>query len=166
MSWPRRFAFDSSKRRGHWLRCFLGSTLFAVGMAWTGAAVHAQPDAPEPMHVARLRGVYVNAKGAPIQGAEVTLVRNDKVFFATKTDAAGKFAFKHVSGRYWLRANVKNYSTLSREVVVGLEALTYLHSNTLYVIAGPGACTDDCSSVFTSRDKFDETIKRNMGHSN
>jgi hypothetical protein len=45
-----------------------------------------------------------------------------------------------------------------------LETLTLLRSNTLYVIAGPGACTDDCSSVFTSKSDFERTIRRNTSY--
>jgi hypothetical protein len=108
----------------------------AAAVSLLCAAAHAQLDIPGPMHLARLRGVYVNAKGAPIQGADVTLTRDD----------------------------MKGHSPVVREIIVGVEALTYLHSSTLYVIAGPGACTDDCSSVFTNRDKFNEAIRRNTGH--
>jgi hypothetical protein len=139
--------------------------LVAAAMTLSWVAANAQLDPPGPFHIARLHGVYVNAKGDPISGAEVTLQQNDKVKYATRTDRNGRFAFKHVSGRFALRANIKGYSPLDREVIVGLEALTYLHSETLYVIAGPGACSDDCSSVFTSRDKFDQAIRRDTGHS-
>ncbi|MGB6687771.1 MAG: carboxypeptidase-like regulatory domain-containing protein [Terracidiphilus sp.] len=138
--------------------------LVAVAMTLSCVTAHAQLDPPGPFHIAHLHGVYVNAKGDPISGAEVTLQQNDKIMFTTRTDRTGHFAFKHVSGRFSLRANIKGYSPLDREVIVGLEALTYLYSETLYVIAGPGACSDDCSSVFTSRDKFDKAIQRNKEH--
>ena len=129
----------------------------------TAAAAHAQIEAPVPYHLPHVRGVFVDAKGNPIEGAAVTLDRDDKVRYSTKTDRAGRFAIKHASGRYRLHVNMKGYSTDEREVVVG-EALTYLHSGTLYMIAGPGACSDDCSSVFTSKSKFDRAIRRNTGH--
>jgi hypothetical protein len=124
----------------------------------------AQLDIPGPMHLAHIHGVYVDEKGAPIEGADVTLVRNDKVIYSTRTDRAGKFAIRQVSGRFWLRMNMKGYSEVSRDVIVGVEALMYLRKDTLYVIAGPGACTDDCSSVFLSKDKFNQAIRRNTGH--
>jgi hypothetical protein len=136
----------------------------AAAVSLLCAAAHAQLDIPGPMHLAHLRGVYVNAKGAPIQGADVTLARDDKVIYSTKTDAAGRFAFKRVSGHFWLHIDMKGHSPVKREIIVGVEALTYLHSSTLYVIAGPGACSDDCSSVFTNREKFNEAIRRNTGH--
>jgi hypothetical protein len=138
--------------------------LFAVAMTLSSVTAHAQLDPPGPFHLARLHGVYVNAKGDPIQGAQVTLQQNDKVVYATKTDAAGRFAFRHVSGHFWLHVNAKGYAQLDREVIVGLEALTYLRTDTLYVIAGPGACSDDCCTVFRSRSKFDEAIRRNKEH--
>jgi hypothetical protein len=136
----------------------------AASVLAMAAAAQAQVAAPAPYHLARVRGVFVNSKGNPIPGAAVTLDQNDKVLYSTKTDGAGKFEIKHASGRYWLHINMKGYSTVGREVIVGVEALTYLHSETLYVIAGPAACSDDCSSVFTTRSKFDQAIRRNTGH--
>jgi len=136
----------------------------AVSALAMAAAAQAQIAAPAPYHLAHMRGVFMDAKGNPIPDAAVTLDQNDKVLYSTKTDRAGRFEIKHVSGRYWLHINMKGYSTVDREVIVGVEALTYLHSETLYVIAGPGACSDDCSSVFTSKSKFDQAIHRNAGH--
>jgi hypothetical protein len=108
--------------------------------------------------------VFVDARGNPIPGAAVTLDQDGKVRYSTRTDRAGKFEIKHATGRYTLHVNKMGYSTVGREVIVGVEALTYLHGGTLYVIAGPGACSDDCSSVFTSKSKFDQAIRRNTGH--
>ncbi len=141
--------------------------ILIVALAGLGAAcsAHAQLDVPGPMHLAHVHGVYVNAKGDPIQGAEVTLQRNDKVLYTTRTDGGGRFAFQRVTGHFSLRANMKGYSPLDREVIVGLDAVMYLRNETLYVIAGPGACTDDCSSVFTSKSKFQQAIRRNKEHS-
>lgn len=129
------------------------------------AIAHAQPEGPPPFHVAHLRGVVVNETGKPVVGTEVTLVRNEKVLYTTKTDKAGKFNFDHISGAYWLRMKPAGYSTVNREVIVGVEALMYLRKTAMYVILGPGACTDDCATVLTDRSKFDQTIRRNTGHS-
>jgi hypothetical protein len=137
--------------------------VIAISLTAITRTAHAQIEAPAPYHLPHLRGVFVDAKGNPIEGAVVTLDRDDKVRYSTKTDRAGRFAIKHASGRYWLHVNKMGYSTVGREVVIG-EALTYLHSGTLYMIAGPGACSDDCSSVFTSKSKFDHAIRRNTGH--
>lgn len=128
-------------------------------------AVPAQILAPAPYHLAHLRGLFVDAKGNPIPDAAVTLDQNDNARYTTKTDQVGKFEIKHASGRYRLHINMKGYSTVDREVIVGVEALTYLRGTTLYVIAGPGACSDDCSSVFTSRGKFNQAIRRNSRRS-
>jgi len=137
----------------------------AMLIAALGAVVaigaHAQLDTPGPMHLARVHGVYVDAKGHPIPGAEVTLQQNERVAYETKTDGAGKFVFKHATGHYRLRAHMTGYSPLDRDVIVGLDAVMYLRNETLYVIAGPSACTDDCSSVFTNRNQFEKAIRRN-----
>ena len=83
---------------------------------------------------------------------------------STKTDASGRFAFDHVYGRYSLHIEPsKEYSQLLREVIVG-EAATLLRSQKLYVIAGPGACHDDCSSVFISKSDFEKAVRRNTEH--
>jgi hypothetical protein len=137
--------------------------LIASLVVFGAVAAHAQLDLPGPMHLAHLHGIFVTEKGDPIQGAAVTLERDQKVMYSTKTDTSGRFAFKHVSGHYWLHLNAKGFSQLNREVIVGLEALTYLRADTLYVIAGPGACTDDCCTVLRSRDEFDKAIRRNKG---
>jgi hypothetical protein len=142
-------------------RRLCGTILIAALAALAGIPAHAQLDLPGPMHLAHVHGVYVDAKGHPIQGAEVSLQQNDKIVYETKTDRAGKFAFKHASGHYRLRAHTNGYSPLDRDVIVGLDAVMYLRNETLYVIAGPGACTDDCSSVFTSKNQFEKAIRRN-----
>ena len=142
-------------------RRLCGSILVAA-LGWAAATgAHAQLDTPGPMHLARVHGVYVDAKGHPIPGAEVTLQQNDRIAYTTKTDGAGKFAFRHATGHYRLRAHMNGYSQLDRDVIVGLDAVMYLRNETLYVIAGPGACTDDCSSVFTNKSQFEKAIRRN-----
>ena len=152
-------------QRSFWLRCFLGRAwvgmavcLAATGFCWSRVA------APGPIHLWRLHGFYMNAAGKPIENAEVSLLRDEKVVYTTRTDGSGRFAFDHVAGRYWLHIKAPNYSQLLREVVVGLETATVLRRNTLYVIAGPGACTDDCSSIYTSKNEFERTVRRNTGH--
>jgi putative transposase len=124
----------------------------------------AQLSADPPYHLSHLRGIFVDAKGNPIPGAALTLDQNDKVICSTTTNQAGKFEIKHVSGHFWLHVDKKGYSTVDRQVIVGLEAETYLHGSTLYVIAGPGACSDDCSTVFTSKAKFEQAIRSYTGH--
>jgi hypothetical protein len=153
------------KQRGFWLRCFLGKGWLAMAVLLaTSGLSWARLETSGPLHLWRLNGFYTNAAGKPIENAEITLQRDGEVFYKTRTDGAGRFSFDHVSGRYWLHIDKSNYSQLSREVIVGLETATMLRRNTLYVIAGPGACTDDCSSVFTSKSEFERAIRRNTGH--
>jgi Carboxypeptidase regulatory-like domain len=160
MRMPAVKRFGVHRRRGFWLRYFLGGIPFlCLGFGLTPGAAQAQIEVPGPYHLAHLRGVFVDARGNPIQGAAVTLNRDDKVMYSTRTDRAGRFEIKHVSGHYRLHVNMTGYSTVDRQVVVGLEAETYLHGSTLYMIAGPGACTDDCSKVFTSKGKFDHALR-------
>jgi hypothetical protein len=153
------------QQRGFWLRCFLEQALVAAFLVLvTVVAASAQLSRPSPYHLARLRGIYADQKGNPLAGAAVTLDRDDKTFYSTTTNAAGKFEIKHVSGRYILRINRAGNSPVGRDVIVGVEAATYLMSSTLYILAGPAACSDDCSAVFTSKDKFDKEIQKRNTH--
>jgi hypothetical protein len=152
------------KQRGFWLRCFLGRASFAMA-AWLAASsfTWCKVEMPGPIHLWRIHGLFVNPAGKPIENVEVTLARDGTVLYKTKTDGTGRFSFDHVYGRYSLHIDKSEYSQVSREVIVG-ELVTMLGQKTLYVIAGPGACTDDCSSVFTSKSDFERTIRRNTGH--
>jgi len=146
------------------MRAILKILATAALVSAMAAPALAQIETPAPYHLAHLRGVFVDAKGNPIEDAAVTLDHDDKILYSTKTDHTGKFEIKHASGRYWLRINKKGQSPVDREVIVGVEAVTYLHSETLYIVAGPGACSADCSAVFTSKGKFEQAIRRNTGH--
>jgi hypothetical protein len=149
------------------LRCFLGTMLLVLaGCLLLSSQVYAQLTPEGPLHVSRIQGIVVNGHGKPVAGATVTLARGEgeETEFETTTDDSGRFHFDHVSGKYLLRVARTEYAGASREVVVG-EALMYvMRRNTIYAIVGPGACTDDCSSVFASRNEFDRVIKRNNGH--
>ena len=149
------------EQRSFWLRCFLGAGFLLAAVSFMWAKVEPQG----PIHLWSLHGFYMNAAGKPIENADLTLQRDGDVVYQTKTDASGRFAFEHVRGRYTLHiGKTSNYSQLSREVIVGLETATLLRKNTLYIVAGPGACTDDCSSVFTSKYDFEQAVRRNTEH--
>jgi len=153
------------QQRSFWLRCFLGGAglglvvwLAASGFSW------AKVEPPGPMHLWRLHGFFTSAAGKPIENVEVSLIRNGEALYRTRTDASGQFAFDHVYGRYTLHIEqTKDYSQLSRDVVIG-EVATLLRGSKLYVVAGPAACTDDCSSVFTSKGDFEKVVRRNTEH--
>ena len=133
--------------------------LATTSLAW------AKVEPQGALHLWRLHGLYMDAKGIPIENVQLTLERDGPVLYTAKTDASGRFAFDHVRGRYMLHIEKSsNHSQLSRQVIVGLETAMMLRGNTLYIIAGPGACTDDCSSVFTSKGDFDRAVRRNKGH--
>ena len=129
-----------------------------------GVLIGAQIELPGPFHLSHLQGVVVNQSGMPIEHAEITLVQKEKLAYSTRTDAKGHFEFKGVTGRYSLRMHLPTYSIVSREVLVGFEILTALEGHRLYVILGPGACSDDCSSVFTSKREFNQALHRMTGH--
>ena len=123
--------------------------------------VYAQITFEGQLHVARFQGIVVDTHGKPVVGAKVTLVREEKVKFETTTDNSGKFRFDHVSGQYLLHVARTENAGASREVIVEEILPVLMLKNAIYVILGPGACADDCSSVLSSKDEFDHIIKRN-----
>ncbi len=145
---------------------YLRRGILIISLAWAVPCVliGAQVETPGPFHLSHLDGVVVNQSGMPIEHAEITLVENEKTAYSTRTDAKGHFEFKGVTGRYLLRMHVPTYSIVSREVLIGFEILTALEGHKLYVILGPGACSDDCSSVFTSKREFNQALRRMTGH--
>jgi hypothetical protein len=153
-------------QRGFWLRCFLGRACLAMAvMAAVAGLAWGKVEPAGPLHLWSLHGFYMTPAGKPIENAEIALQRDGKVVDKITTDVSGRFAFDHIHGRYTLHIDKSsNYSLLSREVIVGLEAAMMLRNNTLYIVAGPGACTDDCSSVYTSKYEFEKAVHRNTEH--
>ncbi|MFZ0746324.1 MAG: carboxypeptidase-like regulatory domain-containing protein [Terracidiphilus sp.] len=141
-------------------------TILIICLAWAAPCVliDAQIEAPGPFHLSHLGGVVVNQSGMPVEHAEITLAQDEKIVYSTRTDAKGHFEFKNVTGRYLIEMHVPTYSIVSREVIVGFEIVTALEGNKLYVILGPGACSDDCSSVFTSKREFNQALRRMSAH--
>jgi hypothetical protein len=154
-----------SIERSYWLRCFLEKASLAIALCLAATSLSwGQIEHQGPIQIWRLHGIFVNPEGKPLEYVSVTLLRNGAVAYQTHTDASGRFAFEHVYGRYWLHIDQADYSQLNREVNIGTEVQMALRPKALYVIAGPGACADDCSSVFTSKSEFERTIQRNTAH--
>ena len=153
-----------SRQRGFWLRCFLGNAMLATAVLLAGPpSSWAKVESQGPIHLWRLHGLLVNPEGKPLTNVPVTLSRDNKIVDKTTTDSDGRFAFDHIYGHFQLHIDRTHYSPLDREVIVGIETAE-LSRKMLYVIAGPGACTDDCSSVFTNKNEFQKTIQRNTQH--
>ncbi|MGA9585328.1 MAG: carboxypeptidase-like regulatory domain-containing protein [Terracidiphilus sp.] len=150
-----------SNQRGFWLRCFLRGA-FCIWLCLAGAnSLIAQVDIPGPERLSHVDGYVVNPVGHPAVNVAVTLVRDDKVAYQTKTDKSGEFRFDHVSGQYTLRVARSAYAPATREIVVTDEMVTALERKKLYIILGPGACADACSSVLTNKKEFDKAIREN-----
>jgi len=146
------------------LRCFLGRAFAVIALLFVlCCASQAQLEKPKPFRLSHLAGVVVDPNGKPVNNAQITLLRDDKVIRTTQTDSAGRFAIKNVTGRYVIRMKTPNYSIVSREIFVQLELVTQIAGNRLYVILGPGQCSDDCSTVFTSKNDFDKALRHSAG---
>jgi hypothetical protein len=147
-----------SKQRGFWLRCFLGAAFLCVTVC---GVLQAQVEVDKTEHIAKAEGLVVNSEGKPVTHVEVVLAQDGKPVYTTRTDDRGAFGFDHASGRYTFRvARTAEYAPAVRDVVVNFEIASSVERKKLYVIVGPGACEDACSSVFTSKSEFKKAIKK------
>lgn len=144
------------------------SRVLTIAAVWAcvfaGAKAHAQVAVDKALHLAHVEGYVTNSEGKPLVNAEVTLDQDGTVKYRTRTDSRGAFRFDHVLGHYWFRVARTQYAPAAREVGVGDLVETYLERKKLYVIVGPGACEDACSSVFTSKSEFEKAIQKNKRH--
>jgi len=146
------------------LRCFLsGALLVALFMVGTRLS-SAQIDIPGPERLSHVEGYVVNPVGKPVVDVEVTLVRDDKVAYQTRTGKSGEFRFDHAKGQYTFRVARSEFAPAVREIVVTDEIVTALERKKLYVILGPGACMDECSLILTSKRDFDRAIRAQSKH--
>ena len=145
------------------LSILIGFMLASFATCYAGTRVQQEGD--QTVHSLHAHGYVVDNHGKPVSQARVTLSRNDRIVSETTTDAAGEFRFTHVDGQYILRIKDAADSPATRQIVVGEAAMLLLHQNTVYVILGPGACAEECSSVFTSKREFDRALRKKNGHS-
>ena len=143
------------------LRCFLGHAFMLMLLCgFIHSPAHAQLEADGPIHLTRVQGIVANTSGQRVAGAAVTLSRDGKALQTTHTDSSGAFRFDHASGRLTLEVARTQNAPAAREIIATDEIVTLLERKMLYVIVGPGACADACSSVFTSKSDFDRALKR------
>ena len=156
--------FRISRQRGFWLRCFLSGAIWMFVCLAGRSRVAAQVEIPGPERLTHVEGIVVNTAGHPVPGLQVMLVRDEKVAVQTRTDKSGEFRFEHVKGPYVLRVERSQYAPAAREIVVTDEIVTLVERKKLYVILGPGACMDECSSVLTSKREFNRVIREKSRH--
>jgi Carboxypeptidase regulatory-like domain len=146
-------------QRGFWLRCFLDGSIW-IALTFLARAGFSSPiDIPGPEHLTHVDGLVVNSSGHAVVDVGITLVRDEKVAYQTKTGPSGEFHFDHVSGHYTFRVARSEYAPAVREIVVTDEIVTRVARKKLYVILGPGACTDECSAVLTNKREFEHDIR-------
>ena len=149
---------------GPWLRCFLGAAFWMLMCVAVAGTSSAQVDIPGPERLGHVEGYVVNPVGHPAVDVAVTLSRDGKVSFQTRTDKDGRFRFEHVKGPYTFQVARTQYAPAVREIVVTDEVVTALERKKLYVILGPGACADECSLILTNKRDFDRTIRKRNKH--
>jgi hypothetical protein len=125
--------------------------------------LQAQLDFPQPIRITHVEGYVTDSHGKPVVDAEITLVKDEKVVHSTRTDSKGAFRVDRVSGTYWLRVARTQNAPAERQIVVTPEIVTRLERKKLYVVVGPGACADACSSVYTGQREFQKAIRKLSG---
>jgi hypothetical protein len=151
-------------QRGFWLRCFLGGAIWTAVILAPRVGLSAPIDIPGPEHLTYVEGLVVNSQGHPVVDVRISLDRDGKVAYQTKTSQSGEFHFDHVSGAYTFRVARSDYAPAVREIVVTDEIVTRVERKKLYVIVGPGACMDECSAVLTSKREFERDIREKQKH--
>jgi len=149
---------------GPWLRCFLGATIWVLLFLAAARQINAQIDIPKPERLTHVEGIVANSAGHPVADVEVTLTRDEKIMYRTRTDSEGAFEFEHVSGQFVFHVERSEYAPAVREIAVTDEIVTLLQRKRLYVILGPGVCKYACSSVLTSKKDFDRAIREKNRH--
>ena len=159
----KRRAFSHSvhaRPAGPWLRCFLGAAFWVLAGLAVVQTSTAQVDIPGPERLGHVEGYVVDPSGHPAVDVRVTLSRDGNVAFQMPTDKDGRFRFEHAKGPYTLQVARTQFAPAVRDIVVTDEVVTALERKKLYVILGPGACQDACSSVWTSKRDFDREIRK------
>jgi hypothetical protein len=147
-----------------WLRCFLGGVVWTLLFLAIPNTFAQKIEIPKPERLSHVEGYVVNAEGHPAIDVEVTLKQDEKVAYRTRTNKSGEFQFDHVSGTYLFQVARSKDAPAAREIVVTDEIVTALERKRLFVILGPGACMDACSSVLTNKKDFDRAIREKNRH--
>ncbi|MGA8088122.1 MAG: carboxypeptidase-like regulatory domain-containing protein [Terracidiphilus sp.] len=154
----------SARPAGPWLRCFLSAAFWMLVCVAVARTSFAQVDIPGPERLSHVEGYVVNPVGHPAADVGVTLSRDGKVAFQIRTNKDGWFRFDHVKGPFTLQVARTEYAPAARDIIVTDEVVTALERKKLYIILGPGACQDACSSVLTSKRDFDREIRQRNKH--
>jgi hypothetical protein len=149
---------------GPWLRCFLSAAVWMLVFVAVVGTSSAQVDVPAPERLSHVEGYVADPAGHPAVDVEITLSRDGKVAFQARTDKTGSFRFERVTGQYTFQIARTEYAPALREIVVTDEVVTALERKKLYVILGPAACQDACSSVSANKHEFDREIRRRNKH--
>ncbi len=157
--------FGIAKRRGFWLRCFLGFGLISV-CTFPFAAQPAQPQFKysKPLHLAHAYGYVLDEAGKPLAGIQVALVSGGPPSLASNTDDKGYFAFPEAKGEYLLHVKIAGFVFMDRMITVGVGQRDTLYRGPVYVMMKSNECKDCNSEVFTSKDQFDRAVREIAGN--
>ncbi len=147
------------------LRCFLGYvTAVALFCVLACPPCNAQLEPNAPIRLTSVEGVVVDSFGKAAANLNVTLSRDNKVLMSTHTNHQGNFRIDHASGEYLFQVERSKDAPAVHQIIVRMELLTLAEHKKLYVILGPSACMDACSSIFTNKQDFKKALRKLNKH--
>jgi hypothetical protein len=153
-----------AKRRGFWLRCFLGAigpmAFFAV-LPSRASLAQGIVDCVYPgrVSVSRVQGRVFDPFGTVVPGAVITLVNEHNVTLQTTTDNQGRFHFATSPGKYRFKAEIQMFQKSQTELSVGEDLAGLIYPSDLHVILGLSGSY--CAWVTTSQREFRQIISSN-----
>jgi hypothetical protein len=151
---------EPTKKRGFWLRCFLGAAITAVAVS---APLVASPQIdcvyPGRVSVSRVQGRVFDPFGVVVPGVVITLVDEHNMTLQTTTDAQGRFHLAASPGKYLFKAIFPMFQISHTELSVGEDLVGLIHPSDLHVILGLDGL--DCAWVTTSQKEFQQIISSN-----
>jgi hypothetical protein len=156
--------FGIAKRRGFWLRCFLG--VFGLGPCIAALSPQVASGQgivdcvyPGRVSVSRVQGRVFDPFGAIVPGVVITLVDEHNATLQTTTDEQGRFHLASSPGKYRFKAVFQMFQTSQTELNVGEDLVGLVHPSDLRVILGLSGSY--CAWVTTSQKEFRQIISSN-----
>ena len=133
----------SSRRRGFWLRCFLGPSPMLLALAMcTPPIASANVCVSQGLYVSQVHGQVTDQLGEIISRARITLRQDEKTVLESTADDGGDFRLAVPPGNYDLLVQAPGFTRAWTELVVVFGPKTWFRSNTLYVALAVGSL--DC----------------------
>jgi hypothetical protein len=157
-----------SRQRSYWLRCFLGMRAQILTLAIGALAAGTLPAQTsydcfyvKSAKVAHIRGEVVDQTGAPVNGANVELLKQgaQDVLASQKSDDHGQFEFDEPSGKYWVHVKANGFQPTELSVRVDHGFFSFFNTRRLFVVLAVGGTAQPCPAEITSKKQLQEYVR-------